>query len=146
MKYITDRVQIDAQGCWNWKLAINESGYGLCFRRDWRGLAHRFSYTKIVGPISEGLQIDHLCMNRACVNPQHLEPVSPAENKRRAGMAKSGRNYSLFQQKSDGLWCASAEVGGKDKRRRKSFRSPTKAGAVSRIESWLEQIQEGGTA
>ena len=46
-------------------------------------LIHRFAYTHFVGPIPEGLQIDHLCRNRKCWNPNHLEPVTQAENARR---------------------------------------------------------------
>jgi hypothetical protein len=46
-------------------------------------MAHRFSYLKLVGPIPEGLQIDHLCRVRHCVNPDHLEPVTNKENIRR---------------------------------------------------------------
>ena len=145
MQYITDRVELDARGCWNWKLAMNESGYGLCFRRDWRGLAHRFSYTMLVGPILEGLQIDHLCMNRACVNPRHLEPVSAAENIRRASLAKFGRNYSLFHNGTNGLWCASIEIGSDGKRARKSFHSKAREKAVAKIEAWLEQNQQPTT-
>jgi hypothetical protein len=139
MQYITERVEIDANGCWNWKLARNDEGYGYCSRRDMRGHAHRFSYTMLVGPIPDGLQIDHLCMNKSCVNPQHLEPVTPVENKRRAGQAKYGRNYSIFQPKATGLWCASVEIGTDGKRVRKSFRALTRAKAVEKIEAWLGQ-------
>ena len=139
MQYITDRVEIDANGCWNWKLARNEEGYGYCFRRDNRGYAHRFSYSALVAPIPAGMQIDHLCMNKSCVNPEHLEPVTGAENVRRASLALYGRNYSLFQQKADGLWCASVELGIDGKRVRKSFRSATRSAAVAKIEAWLEQ-------
>lgn len=46
--------------------------------------AHRVAYEHLVGPIPEGLQLDHLCRNRMCINPEHLEPVTAQENKRRA--------------------------------------------------------------
>jgi hypothetical protein len=63
-----------------------------------RDMAHRWSYEYHVGPIPEGLDIDHLCRNRACVNPEHLEPVTRAENIRRAAQVKthcpSGHEYT----------------------------------------------------
>ncbi|WP_033356238.1 HNH endonuclease signature motif containing protein, partial [Kitasatospora aureofaciens] len=46
--------------------------------------AHRYAYTQLVGPIPDGLVIDHLCRNPSCVNPAHLEPVTHAENMRRS--------------------------------------------------------------
>ena len=75
-------------GCWHWTAAKDQDGYGM-FR--WDGgarRAHRVSYTELVGPIPEGLQIDHLCRNRGCVNPAHLEPVTNRENVLR------GENFS----------------------------------------------------
>ena len=75
--------------CWNWTAARmrirGQLSYGaFTVRRGSVQLAHRFSYELHVGPIPEGLHIDHLCRNVTCVNPAHLEPVTIAENNRRA--------------------------------------------------------------
>jgi hypothetical protein len=71
----------DDNGCWVWQRHIMAvEGYGR-LRIDGRFvMAHRYYYEKHVGPIPDGLVIDHLCRNRACVNPAHLEPVSLREN------------------------------------------------------------------
>lgn len=139
--YIAKRVEIDDAGCWNWKLAISTQGYGLCFRRDWRGLAHRFTYDRLVGSIPEGLQLDHLCRNTACVNPDHLEPVTASENLRRANDAREGRKYTVYQQ-SNGLWCAAADIRptrDQPERRRKVIRSKRREVAIERMDAWLAQ-------
>lgn len=67
-------------GCWNWTGALKENGYGAFAGYNRNGYAHRFSYTHFRGPIPEGLTIDHLCRNRSCVNPDHLEAVSLRTN------------------------------------------------------------------
>lgn len=63
----------DGDKCWNWDGSRNPvSGYGN-FRWDRKSLAHRYSYERFNGPLIDGLEIDHLCHNRRCVNPAHLE-------------------------------------------------------------------------
>lgn len=70
--------------CWNWTGAIQAPGYGRFKGNDRLELAHRWSYEHHVGPIPEGMTIDHLCLNKRCVNPAHLEVVTRAENGLRA--------------------------------------------------------------
>lgn len=67
-------------GCWLWTAACYENGYGA-FKFDGRTrLVHRISYMALIGVISPGLQVDHLCRVRCCVNPAHMEPVTSRVN------------------------------------------------------------------
>ena len=67
--------------CWLWTAQITSAGYGHFTGDDQRTVrAHRYAYELIVGPIANGLTLDHLCRNHACVNPGHLAPVSNSEN------------------------------------------------------------------
>ena len=75
-------------GCSLWMGACNEFGYGV-IRRDGKNVkAHRFAYEREKGPIPDGMEIDHTCRNKCCVNPDHLETVTPAENRRRENKAR----------------------------------------------------------
>lgn len=74
-------------GCWIWTGTLNPYGYGVIVVGKKNKQAHRLMFELARGPIPDGLVIDHLCRNRCCVNPQHLEPVSAAENTRRARIA-----------------------------------------------------------
>lgn len=69
--------------CWLWTGHCWQNGYGAIANQKRDHLAHRVGYELLVGPIPEGLQLDHLCRNRRCVNPAHLEPVTNQENRRR---------------------------------------------------------------
>ncbi|MFJ1788385.1 HNH endonuclease signature motif containing protein [Streptomyces anulatus] len=70
--------------CWTWTGYQDRDGYGQFYFQGRKYLAHRHAYMQLVGPIPAGLVIDHLCRNPSCVNPAHLEPVTPAENTRRS--------------------------------------------------------------
>lgn len=76
--YMT-RYTEDENGCWNYAGTINPAGYGQIRQTT----AHRYFWETIRGPIPAGLQLDHLCRNKRCVNPSHLEPVTHDENQRR---------------------------------------------------------------
>jgi hypothetical protein len=71
-------------GCWLWLGAIGTTGYGAISVEEITYLVHRFVYELLVEPIPDDLHIDHLCRVRHCVNPVHLEPVTPAENAHRS--------------------------------------------------------------
>lgn len=86
--------KVDAEGdCWVWMAAIHPSGYGL-FRSKSQGRAHRWAWEYLVGPIPQGMTIDHRCLVKRCVNVAHLEVVSVSENSRRAHTSRTRREKS----------------------------------------------------
>lgn len=121
-RFIHKIVVTDA--CWIWDAATAQDRYGSFVADRKRAPAHRVAYELWVGPIPEGLHLDHLCRVHACVNPAHLEPVTPRENAlrgespsvqlRRAGMCKAGHEmndqtrYVNRQGKSKCRPCAAA--------------------------------------
>lgn len=75
------------EGCWIWRGQVRSDGYGQIGAGGRGGKSlrpHRVAYELVVGPIPDGLTLDHLCCNTICCNPQHLEPVTSEENNRRA--------------------------------------------------------------
>lgn len=81
--------KVDKTGeCWIWRGTRHARGYGSYGSRDRRSKAHRWAWRFTRGPIPEGMELDHLCRNPWCVNPGHLEPVSHAENVRRAAISR----------------------------------------------------------
>lgn len=86
------KVDPTPSGCWIWTAYLNGKGYG---KFKWEGRmaqAHRVSYEVLVGPIPDGMEIDHTCRTRACVNPTHLEVVEHRVNVERAPSAVVWRN------------------------------------------------------
>jgi hypothetical protein len=80
------------ESCWLWTSSIDRGGYGQFDLGNKSTIAHRWAYEFCVGDIPEGLDLDHLCRVRHCVNPDHLEPVTRSENMRRSPIAISGIN------------------------------------------------------
>lgn len=85
------QTEAGADGCLIWTSFRNSYGYGKMSVNGAKCFAHRVAYELFVGPIPAGLVIDHLCRNRACVNVEHMEPVTPWENTARG---EAGRNHA----------------------------------------------------
>ena len=98
---IASKVDLDpATECWNWAACTTSTGYGRVWdgqRADW---AHRVVFTELRGAIPPGKVLDHLCRNRRCVNPDHLEPVTDGENTARGDCPDVTRERHRAQR-----WC-----------------------------------------
>jgi hypothetical protein len=84
----------DPSGCWLWTASRKPCGYGQINLNGRPRPAHRVVYELLVGPIPAGLQLDHLCRVRSCVNPEHLEPVTSRENTRRGRAVEALRELA----------------------------------------------------
>ena len=82
--------------CWLWTDSVSGSGYGQFWQLGARIQAHQIAFRDLIGPIPEGLTLDHLCRVRACVNYAHLEPVTNRENILR-GVGFAARNASVVR-------------------------------------------------
>lgn len=125
---------VDAEtGCWVWQ-RLQTDGYGSMGIPGKRSApAHRVHYERLHGPVPEGLVLDHLCRNRACVNPDHLEVVTQAENVRR------GRGCKLNLEKAEQIRRASETMPQKEV----AERFGVDAAMVSRIvhgKQWVADV------
>jgi hypothetical protein len=128
------KVRVDERtGCWIWTGVGNGAGYGQFWvgsRTDGtkhKVYAHRHAYTTLVGPIPEGLQLDHVkargCVGPSCCNPEHLEPVTGLENRRRAACDRVACPFGHPFSGSNILWSRRGRACRECNRRRCSERS-----------------------
>lgn len=93
-----DKYEVMPDGCWRSFVKLGVDGYvRVCRREDGKKVMrvlHRVYYEMYVGPIPAGMQIDHLCRNRGCVNPEHLEVVTARENIMRSPIAPAALNVA----------------------------------------------------
>lgn len=85
-------VDVSENGCWLWRLRLDRHGYGAMHLDGRTRLAHRVAYEAFVGPIPDGLTLDHTCRVRHCVNPDHLDPCTTGENTARIPRDATCRN------------------------------------------------------
>jgi len=107
-------------GCWLWLSGHDADGYAQFFEGRGPGFeqrAHRFAYKHFVGPIPDGLVLDHLCRNRGCVNPKHLEPVTNRENILRGHNPLRDRTHCLAGHPFDEANTYRPKEGGRKCRR-----------------------------
>lgn len=107
---IKARVTVDPEtGCWVWQGFVNRGGYGTLCVNGRKQLVHRAIFEATVGPIPDGMPLDHVCLTRACCNPEHLRVVSSRESSQRVrGHASSTSRYRgvSWAPESGNVWRA----------------------------------------
>ncbi len=112
-----------SNGCWEWQASLTTNGYGQIMVDKRKCYAHRIAYEVFVGEIPSDLEIDHLCCNKRCINPQHLETVTSRENTARhfnnwidarsASHCKRGHEYTAantLKRPNGGRACRTCSV------------------------------------
>lgn len=104
-----------SEGCWEWSARKNAQGYGVLGRRDGgTRLAHRISYELAYGECPRHLDVDHICCNPGCVNPEHLRATTRGENEQnRSGATVKSKSGVRGVRLLGNRWQARAQLGGR---------------------------------
>ena len=128
-------------GCWLW-VAGTSSGYGRFYlnprRRATR--AHRVAYEALIGPIPDGLTIDHLCRVRHCVNPSHMEPVTSRENTLRGNGPTAVHARQTYCRRGHEFTFENTYMEGRNKKRRRCRICSNIKTAKWKKEKWLNAL------
>lgn len=108
-----DKVE-KCDGCWNWTAFIGPDGYGRFMINQVPHLAHRVSFQRSFGEIPAGMEIDHICHNRICVNPTHLRIATHAQNNQNPQGARRDSRSGIrgVRQTPSGRWAAQVQLLG----------------------------------
>lgn len=129
--------------CWEWQMSCMKAGYGQLFVAGKNNYTHRLMYQLMTGPIPEGLELDHLCRNRKCCNPAHLEAVTSKENTRRGQSNEASKNKTHCKQgheftpentrrhkSTGGRYCRTC-MNARGKARKAKYRAEAKAAKLA---------------
>lgn len=126
--------------CWAWTGAFTSRGYGSYSHEGRIWSTHRLAYELLIGAIPDGLQIDHLCTNKRCCNPRHLEPVTGKVNCERTERAQKSRCVNshplagpnlVVKRRTNGRLMRNCRVCALDAARRRRIESENQAGCYS---------------
>lgn len=110
-------LRADGDACWEWSGSLNHHGYGVAWKSGSWAFAHRVMYEGHVGPIPDGMVIDHICHNPKCARPDHLRAVTNKQNVENFGRAVNKNNTSGYRgvqfHKRTGRWIATAVHNGR---------------------------------
>lgn len=116
-RWIIEQVEVDPDsGCWIWPHTLDHKGYGKVWFQGKMSLVHRLMFSVFVGPLVEGLQVDHInCISTACCNPEHLRQISGAgnsQNRQKIQASNTSGHTGVTWDKRRGKWYAQINIGG----------------------------------